>query len=90
MGRINKPSRKGKKEESLDFKLNINVSIPALDDDTPKAIAYAFDANNRLMESKPLPGGKGGKIEFKLKNQFKNQKVRVIIGPDLDMKGGDE
>ncbi|MFH2045293.1 MAG: hypothetical protein ABIK92_09115 [Pseudomonadota bacterium] len=84
-------SAKPIKAERAEFKLRLNVSVPQLDmEDMPNIMVYAFDSKNRLVDVKPVRDKKGERVEFNIKNQRINDKVRVIVGPQLDISEMDD
>lgn len=82
---------KGKKTDRPEFQLNLNVTVPHLEtEEMPMIAAYAFDSKGRLVDTKPLPKKGGGKVDFNLKNQMTNDKMRIIVGPRLEMDSMDD
>ncbi len=72
---------KGKRKN---VKLEVSVDL-APSDPKPdqKGVIYAFDSKNRLVGRKSLPSGKGGKVELSLSAELRQEKLRIIIGPEL-------
>jgi hypothetical protein len=78
---------KGEWHSGSKFKLNIRVSMTELEgQDLPEAMVYAFDGKNRIVDKKPLKGIKDGKVSFDLPREMKNEKIRVVVGPRLEIE----
>ena len=69
------------------FKLNFNVNIAEFEgEDLPDVMAYAFDSKNRLIDKKSLKGTGSEKVRFDLPAKMKNEKIKVIVGPRVEME----
>ncbi|MDX2512112.1 MAG: hypothetical protein QNK25_08705 [Desulfobacterales bacterium] len=84
-----KKQQLGKKErqDGPKFKLNMSIRMAELEgQDLPEAMVYAFDGKNRFVDKKPLKGIKDGKVSFDLPRELKNEKIRVVVGPRLEIE----
>lgn len=79
--------KKGGKKTGSKFKLNFDVNIAEFKgEDLPDAVAYAFDSKNRLIGTKSLNSIRGGKVTFDLPTGMKNEKIKVIVGPRVEIE----
>ncbi len=87
MAQSKKQPTKSGKEMASKFKLNFNVNIAKFEgEDLPDVMAYAFDSKNRLIDKKSLKGTGSEKVRFDLPAKMKNEKIKVIVGPRVEME----
>ena len=84
------PTKGGEKTGSK-FELNFHVNIAEFEgEDLPDAVAYVFDSKNRLIDKKSLRSIRGEKVTFDLPTEMKNEKIKVIVGPRVEIEGPEE
>ena len=83
--------KKGGEKTGLKFELNFHVNIAEFEgEDLPDAVAYVFDSKNRLIDKKSLKSIRDEKVTFDLPTEMKNEKIKVIVGPRVEIEGPEE